>query len=154
MSMMVTVQVEQQVVIEAPIDVVWRTVTEPEQISQWFADRVELEPRPGGAGKLVFEHEGGDTVVTAAFVVEAMDAPSRFAFRWNHPEGETPVSGNSVLVEFTLTAESTERTRLHVTESGLDELSWPEADKTTYAQEHTDGWAHFFRRLAGSVPRG
>ncbi len=151
--MMVTVQVEQEVVIEAPVDVVWRTVTEPEQISRWFADRVELDARPGGAGTLVFDHEDRDAVI-APFVVEALEAPTRFAFRWNHPEGERPTAGNSVLVEFTLSAEGSERTRLRVVEHGLDELGWPEADKTTYAAEHNEGWAHFFGRLAGVVPRG
>jgi len=29
-----------EILIEAPIEVVWRTVTEPDQVSQWFADRV------------------------------------------------------------------------------------------------------------------
>jgi uncharacterized protein YndB with AHSA1/START domain len=154
MSMMTTVQIDSEVVIDAPLDVVWRTVTEPEQISQWFADRVELEARPGGHGKLIFDHEGGDSVNTVPLVVEAMQAPTRFAFRWNHPEGETPAPGNSVLVEFTLSAEGSERTRLRVTESGLEALSWPEADKTRYAQEHNEGWAHFLGRLAGLVARG
>jgi uncharacterized protein YndB with AHSA1/START domain len=154
MSMMSTVQIEREVVIDAPVDVVWRTVTEPDQISQWFADRVELDARPGGHGALVFEHEGGDTVNTVPLVVEAMEAPTRFAFRWNHPDGATPVLGNSVLVEFTLHAESAERTRLRVMESGLDELSWPAADKTKYAEEHNDGWGHFLGRLADAALRG
>ena len=154
MSMMTTVQIESEVVIEAPVDVVWRTVTEPEQISLWFADRVELDARPGGSGKLTFDNEAGDTVQTAPLVVETLEPPTRFAFRWNHPEGETPVPGNSVLVEFTLSAEGGERTRLRVMESGLDALSWPVADKATYAKEHNEGWAHFLGRLAGLVPRG
>jgi uncharacterized protein YndB with AHSA1/START domain len=154
MSMMTTVQIEREVVIDAPVDVVWRTVTEPEQIRQWFADRVELDARPGGRGTLVFDNEDGDPVHTAPLVVEAVEAPTRFAFRWNHPAGETPAPGNSVLVEFTFHAESSERTRLRVMESGLDALSWPEADKSKYAEEHNEGWAHFLGRLAGLVPRG
>ena len=28
--------------IEAPVEVVWRTITEPDQVSQWFATRAEL----------------------------------------------------------------------------------------------------------------
>ena len=42
--------IEQVVLIEAPIDVVWRTVTEPGLISQWFTDATELDLRPGGTG--------------------------------------------------------------------------------------------------------
>jgi hypothetical protein len=34
--------IDREVLIEAPTEVVWRTITEPDQISQWFASRVEL----------------------------------------------------------------------------------------------------------------
>jgi uncharacterized protein YndB with AHSA1/START domain len=51
-------------------------------------------------------------------VVEAVDPPTSFSFRWNHPHDEEPMAGNSMLVEFTLTPEGAERTRLRVTESG------------------------------------
>ena len=39
--------IEREVMIDAPVDVVWRTITEPEQISQWLAERAELELKPG-----------------------------------------------------------------------------------------------------------
>jgi len=42
--------------------------------------------------------------------VEIVDPPTRFSFRWNHPRGEEPVAGNSMLVEFMLTPEGDERT--------------------------------------------
>ena len=42
---MTDLTIEREIVIDAPADVVWRTITEPEQIAQWFADRVELELR-------------------------------------------------------------------------------------------------------------
>ena len=48
--------IEREVAIEAPVDVVWRTITEPDQITRWFADRVELELKPGGRGYLGFGH--------------------------------------------------------------------------------------------------
>jgi hypothetical protein len=69
--------------------------------------------------------------------------------RWNHPAGEEPVAGNSLLVEFTLAAEGSERTRLQVVESGLDLLAWPDAEKERYAGEHNGGWITFLGRLAG-----
>ena len=31
-------RIEREVLIEAPADVVWRTITEPGQLSQWFAE--------------------------------------------------------------------------------------------------------------------
>jgi uncharacterized protein YndB with AHSA1/START domain len=51
--------IEREVLIEAPVDVVWRTITEPGQISQWFADRVELVAEPGAHGYMQFGDQGG-----------------------------------------------------------------------------------------------
>ena len=103
--------IEREVLIEAPVEVVWRTITEPDQMSQWFADRVDLVVEPGAQGFMEFGDQGGPVVV------EVVDPPTRFSFRWNHPPGEEPVPGNSMLVEFTLTPEGDERTRLRVTEA-------------------------------------
>ena len=133
--------IEREVMIDAPVDVVWRTITEPDQISQWFADRAELDLRPGGHGLLVF---GGED---DPLVVEAVEPPTRFSFRWNHPAGERPAPGNSMLVEFTLAREG-ERTRLRVVESGHELQAWPDSEKNRYAEEHNGGWATFTDRLA------
>jgi uncharacterized protein YndB with AHSA1/START domain len=135
--------IEREVVIEAPVEVVWRTITEPGQLSQWFADRVELVAEPGAHGFMEFGDQGGPVVV------ETVDPPTRFSFRWNHPHGEEPVAGNSMLVEFTLTPEGAERTRLRVVESGHELLTWPDAEKERYAGEHGGGWATYLDRLAG-----
>jgi len=147
-------KIERDVVIEAPVEVVWRTVTEPDQITQWFANRLELNATPGGAGVLVFEDDDGNAVHTAPLVVEAVEPPSRFSFRWCHPAGADPVAGNSILVEFTLVSEGSERTHLWVVESGLDAIAWPDEDKVRYAAEHRDGWSHFVARLAGLLGDG
>jgi uncharacterized protein YndB with AHSA1/START domain len=53
-----------------------------------------------------------------------------------------------MLVEFTLTPEGDERTRLRVTESGHELLGWPDAEKERYASEHQEGWGEFLDRLA------
>ncbi len=140
-------KIERDVVIEAPVEVVWRTVTEPDQIAQWFANRVELSATPGGAGVFMFEDNDGNVVHTAPLVVETVDPPTRFSFRWCHPDGTDPKPGNSVLVEFTLVSEGRGRTRLRVAESGLDIIAWTDDDKVRYAEEHRDGWSNFLDRL-------
>ena len=135
--------IEREVLIEAPVDVVWRTITEPDQICRWFADKVDLVLEPGAHGHLQFGDQGGPVVV------QTVDPPWRFSFRWNHPHDEEPVAGNSMLVEFTLTAEGAERTRLRVTESGHELRAWPEAEQRRYADEHREGWVEYLDRLAG-----
>ncbi len=139
--------IEREVLIEAPADVVWRTITQPDQMTQWFADRVELVIEPGAHGYMGFGDQGGPVVV------ETVDPPTRFSFRWNHPQGEEPVAGNSMLVEFTLTAEGEERTRLRVSESGHERLDWPDAGRAQYADEHRGGWAEYLDRLASLVAK-
>ncbi len=140
--------IQHEVVIEAPISLVWRIVTEEHQIAKWFADRVELDARPGGHGRFVFTNADGDIAQIAPIVVEAIDPPRLFSFRWCHPEDEDPHVGNSLLVEFTLVAESAERTRLRVVEHGLDSLRWSRSEKDRYRQEHRAGWSQFVGRLA------
>jgi uncharacterized protein YndB with AHSA1/START domain len=134
-------QIERETVIDAPVEVVWRTITEPDQISLWFADTVELEVKPGARGYMGFGEQGGPVIV------ESVDPPTRFSFRWNHPAGEEPTAGNTLLVEFTLIGEG-QRTRLRVVESGLHRLPWPDVDKQRYADEHNGGWGEFLDRLA------
>jgi uncharacterized protein YndB with AHSA1/START domain len=94
---MADLMIDREVLIEAPVEVVWRTLTEPDQISLWFADRVELVVEPGAHGFMEFGEQGGPVFV------EVVDPPARFSFRWNHARGKEPVAGNSMLVEFTLT---------------------------------------------------
>jgi uncharacterized protein YndB with AHSA1/START domain len=137
--------IEREVLIEAPAEVVWRTITEPDQMSQWFADRVDLVVEPGAHGYMQFGDQGGPVVV------ETVDPPVRFSFRWNHPREEEPAAGNSMLVEFNLTRESDELTRLRVTESGHELRDWPEAEKQRYCDDHQDGWGGFLERLTSVV---
>jgi uncharacterized protein YndB with AHSA1/START domain len=141
---MTDLRIEREVEIEAPVHLVWQTITQPDQISRWFADRVELELKPGGTGYLAFGEDQG-----TAIVVEAVDEPSRFAFWWNRPQDDDPTPENSVLVEFTLTATGPERTHLRVVETGLERLSWSDGDKQSYAEDHGGGWVQCFTRLAG-----
>ena len=51
--------IEREILIEAPVEMVWRTITEPDQISHWFADRVDLVVEPGAHGYMEFGDQGG-----------------------------------------------------------------------------------------------
>jgi len=52
------VEVVREVVFPAPPEEVWEALTEPERLEEWFANEVELDARPGGAG--VFRWGDGD----------------------------------------------------------------------------------------------
>ena len=140
-------QIEKEILIEAPIEDVWRVVTEPDQITQWFSQEAELERRTDGAGRLRFE--SGQTYYLH---VEAFDPPHRFAYRWLHERGSSARPENSMLVELTLHAEAS-HTRLRVVESGFDQVDWTDEKKVTYLEEHSRGWQVILEQLGDYAPR-
>lgn len=145
---MIPASIEHEILIQAPVETVWSVVTEPDQIRLWFSDTVELDLHPGSPGKLIFGDEANTDHHVARLRVESVERPHRFAFRWEHPEGEEPGEGNSMLVEFALVAEGT-ATRLRVTESGFREMVWSDDEKMSYIEDHRKGWEHHIGRLNG-----
>jgi uncharacterized protein YndB with AHSA1/START domain len=140
-------RIERDVLIDAPIDVVWEVISRPEQIVHWFSDEAQFDLRPGGEGVLTFKLKATNRPATFQFRFEAVEPPRRLTYRWFHPSGEEPRPGNSVLVEFTL-AEEGGKTRLTVVESGLDLMPWPDDEKQGYADSHGKGWAQCLDRLS------
>jgi uncharacterized protein YndB with AHSA1/START domain len=131
---MVPERIEREVLIEAPLEVVWAVVTESEHVGEWFGDSAEIDLRPGGDAVLTWEKHG-----SALARVEKVEPPHTFSFRWARPMGAEPSEGNSTLVEFNLSAEG-EHTRLRVVESGFPALDGSEEEKATYAEGNTEGW--------------
>ena len=71
-------KVERSIVLKAPPAAVWAALTTPEDLSRWFGlEVVTLELRPGG--RIVFRDPGGGL---RRAIIETVDAPRRFIFRW------------------------------------------------------------------------
>ena len=92
-----------EIVFPVPPDEVWEALTDPEQLEEWFANDVELDPREGGDG--VFRWDDGEERHAKVLVAEPGE---RLVLDWDE-EGEGEV-------EFTL-EEVDEGTRLVVRES-------------------------------------
>jgi uncharacterized protein YndB with AHSA1/START domain len=140
-----TGSIERSVHIEAPVELVWRMVTEADQVVRWFADEIDLHASPGYEGSMTFRPESGGTV-EVPIRVESVEPPRRFTYRWNHPAGTTASPANSTLVEFTLAPEDG-GTRLRVVETGHDGLGWPQDQQDTFVDEHLEGWSWHLARL-------
>lgn len=147
LSQMIPSQIEEEILIEAPLDVVWRVVTEPDQIKQWFCSDAELDGRTGGAGRMAFEHG-----YTYSLEVVAFEPLSRFAYRWLREEAVKARPENSTVVEFTLQAEAG-NTRLRVVESGFDKVDWTDEAKAKYFEENSSGWPFYLGRLRDYASR-
>jgi uncharacterized protein YndB with AHSA1/START domain len=145
-------RIEREIDIDAPIDVVWTVITEPEHINSWFTDSAELDLRPGGEGRFGWEVKTTNRTTVANLRVERVDPPHFFSFRWNHPEGDDPTETNAPLVEFSLEARGGS-TRLRLVESGLEKIARSAEDKETYFAEHSSGWTHFAEQLRDYAPK-
>ena len=141
-------RIEREITIDARIETVWRTITDPSQIPLWFADAADLDARPGAAGSLSFTNADNDMdPMTVALTVVDVDPPHRFSFRWTYPDGVVPAEGNSLLATFTLTALDDRRTLLRVAETGLELMPLTDDEKDAYAADHNGGWAFHLGRM-------
>ena len=132
---MVPEQIEREVMVAAPIERVWSVVTQAEHVGSWFGDAgAEIDLRPGGAMTITWARHG-----VSHAVVERVEPPHVFAYRWARPSHEVVREGNSTLVEFILAAEG-EQTRLRVVESGFRTLDISPEEQAKYAAGNTGGW--------------
>src|ERR1700730_16172163 len=141
-----TPRVQQEILIDAPVAVVWRAVTELEQIKKWFSDEVHLEAKPGYEGVLTFNDEATKQSLTVQVTVQSVEVERSFSYRWQHPAGAAAAEGNSLLVEFTLTSEG-DGTRLRVVEIGLEQMGWSQEEQDTFVRKHNHGWVTYLGRL-------
>jgi uncharacterized protein YndB with AHSA1/START domain len=146
--------IEREILIDAPAEVVWGVITEPEHISQWFSDEADVQAHAGADGTLTWRPGGragnqGSGMTAPIHVVDA-EPYRRFAFRWSHPEGAAPDEGNSALVEFSLTEEA-RGTRLRVVESGIDAVTHDDQGNARYRESHERGWEKHLGELLDYV---
>jgi uncharacterized protein YndB with AHSA1/START domain len=146
--------VEREILIEASPEVVWRVITEPEQISRWFSDDADVEARAGADGTLTWKPggRGGDKELDTIVPIRVVDAEPfrRFSFRWNHPREAVPDDSNSALIEFSLSEEAG-GTRLRVLESGIGAVTSDEHSRARYLEEHERGWGKHLGELLDYV---
>jgi uncharacterized protein YndB with AHSA1/START domain len=86
--------------LQHPPEQVWRALTEPAQLADWFPSRVEVDLRVGGAMHFDFVEEG----FTLSGEVTALEAPRRFAFTWGddhlHFDLEPEDGGSACMLHF------------------------------------------------------
>lgn len=131
--------IEKHVVLRAPLDRVWRAISDADEFGAWFeckltspfvvGETVRGEiTTPGHAGMPMTMH------------VEAIEPPRRFAFRWPAYDNEAKqelTDAPMTLVELIL-AEVPEGTRLTLRESGFDAL--PEKHRAAAFRGNSEGW--------------
>ena len=135
-----TDSIEKTTDIAAPIERVWRALTDHREFGQWFGVAVEGPFAVGQPSRGHITYPGYEHVEWDA-IVEVMEPPTRFAFRWHPYAVERGVDYSSeprTRVEFTLESIAT-GTRLTVVETGFDAL--PAHRRADCLRMNDSGWA-------------
>ncbi|WP_108662320.1 SRPBCC family protein [Acuticoccus kandeliae] len=145
--------IEKEIAIAAPVERVWRALTDHEAFGTWF--RVALDG-PFAVGRSVtgkMTYPGFEGWPFEATVV-AMDAPTRFVFTWVPDSGDeapTAASGPRTTVTFTLRP-SAGGTILTVREAGFERLD--PARRVGAMRDNEKGWEIQMQNIAEHVAAG
>ncbi|OBG90613.1 vanillate O-demethylase oxidoreductase VanB [Mycobacterium sp. E3251] len=144
-------RIEKSVLLRAPLERVWRAISDADEFGRWFGVRFD---GPFVAGTSVVAVISPTTVddevakrqephagVKSTWHIVAVEPQRRFAYRW-HPFAVDPDVDYgrepTTLVEFTL-AEAPDGVLLTITESGFEDI--PEARRPSSFDANTEGWA-------------
>ena len=121
-----------EVDVNAPADVVYELLTDPELFVRWIGISAELDPRPGG----VFRFEIAPGEFCSGRYVE-IERPHRVVFTWGYESNAMPLEPGSttVAIDIASRGESCSVTLVH---SGLD---------GPMRTMHAEGWNGFVPRL-------
>lgn len=148
---MIPDRIEREIHVSAPVERVWAVITEAKHLGTWFGDAgATIDLRPGGAMTVMSRATKDRAEKTAHFVVDRVDRPRFFSYRWLRSGVAEPTPANSTLVEFTLTPEA-DGTRIRVVESGFRTLDMSDERLAADIKGHTEGWKKEIDELAEYV---
>ena len=144
-------RIEKTIDLKAPVERVWRALTDYREFGAWF--RVALE-KPFVVGEKTegnITYEGYEHMRLEARV-ETMETNKLFAYSWcpvADEDGNGPLGGPETLVEFKLEPIET-GTRLTIIESGFSVLPDDE-ERAKAVRQNSEGWESQTQTIAAHV---
>jgi uncharacterized protein YndB with AHSA1/START domain len=141
-----TGRIEKEILLHAPLQRVWRALSDSREFGSWFGMKVDGAFEPGRRLDAVIVCTTVDPEIAAMqkahqgtpfhLTVGRMDFERLFSFRWTHrlESGEE----FPTLVEFTI-EQRPEGVLLRVTESGFDAI--PAENRSALFTQNEQGWA-------------
>lgn len=144
-----TNRIEKTIDLAAPVERVWRALTDHKEFGTWFRVKLDQPFEPGVASTGRMTYPGYEHVPWNATVVE-MAEPTLFSFTWPHMDeaaGDYAAEPRT-LVEFRLEP-TANGTKLTITESGFDAL--PAHRRAENYRGNEGGWAEQLRNIKAHV---
>jgi uncharacterized protein YndB with AHSA1/START domain len=143
-------RIEKQAVLRAPLERVWRAISDAEEFGHWFGVRfdgpfvagcsVTAAITPTSVDEDVAKRQAPHTGVKSIWQIVAIEPQRRFAYRWHPFAIDAHVDYDrepTTLVEFTL-SETTDGVLLTIVESGFDAI--PQARRSASFEANSEGW--------------
>ncbi|MBN8941953.1 MAG: SRPBCC family protein [Rhizobiales bacterium] len=145
-------RIEKTIALNAPVERVWRALTDHREFGEWFRVKLDGPFVPGEISTGHITYPGYEHVKWNARVKE-MAAPRLFSFTW-HPYAVDPAvdygKETPTLVEFHLEPIA-DGTRLTVIESGFDKV--PGHRRAEAFRMNDGGWSEQMRNIQAHVER-
>ncbi|TKC03650.1 SRPBCC family protein [Pedobacter frigoris] len=118
----------------APIEKVWKAITDRDQMKEWYFELEEFKAEKG----FKFQFTGGDENVQYLHECEVLvcEPPHKLSYSWRYPD----YKGYSVLT-WELFKEGENKTRLKLSHEGLE--SFPQENPNFRVESFTGGWNYF-----------
>lgn len=140
-----TIEIRKTIIIDASLEVVFKAITDPEELTQWFPDQAILEPKVGGKVKFSFYKERSQknhTRTADAFpegTIKEYIPNRRLSYTWKHID----VPGfPETVITWELQETDVNKTKVTLVHSGFTGRE----ERKTF-KEHDQGWSYFLGRL-------
>ncbi|MGA8083952.1 MAG: SRPBCC domain-containing protein [Candidatus Nitrosopolaris sp.] len=140
-----TIEIKKSIVIDASPEVVFKAITDPNELTNWFPDHAILEPKVGGKMKLSFYKEKSENDhpctgdASPEGTIKEFIPNKKLSYTWQHKDvPEFP----ETVVSWELEDIGANKTRVELIHSGFTGKEERKSFK-----EHDQGWTYFLDRL-------
>ena len=133
------IAVERSIWVDAPIERAWRAVTDPEQLTRWYATYYAWEIPALMVGATLKFHNSDTEILHAT--IEVVDPPREFTVRW---QADATYPTMNLVTSFLLATEN-QGTRVTISESGYEHL--PEAERQQWMDATGGGYTMSMENL-------
>lgn len=127
--------IARELAFAASVERVWKAISDPQEIRQWFGSDAHFELIEGAIGYFEWQQECEGKF---AMQIETIDAPNYLAWRWMQIQDAAFDKSKSTLVEWTLKETADGGSLLIMVESGFAEAKQRQDNIQGWQQELAD----------------
>jgi|SRR5690348_6513945 uncharacterized protein YndB with AHSA1/START domain len=137
-------QIRKSIIVNASLGAVFKAISDPEELTQWFPDQAILEPKVGGKMKFSFYKEKSsehtcETDTVSEGIVKELIPNKKLSYTWK--QMDVPGFPETV-VTWELEEIDVNKTKVKLFHSGFTGREERKSFK-----EHDQGWSYFISRL-------